>query len=116
VVGWDQLRRLEFQAFRQAFADEPRIQRFQQAIDAALATFERDGLLDTLQHDLYKGSQTEIQVYPRGTPGDLHRVYVQDVLLGDAAGRLRERLEKNIESPIVAASVHGWLQGRLSAT
>jgi len=105
-----------FAAFREAVADDPELTALDAALGQALAEFERDGLLESLQHDLLAGSQTEIVVAPIGDPMYKRHVAVDAVRIAAAAPRLEKRLTEVLPSLILARHLLAWLKPRLPTT
>lgn len=115
-----ELQQLEFASLQQALSGDSNLKRLEGDIREAFSTFQRDGLLDKIQHDDATGIATEIQVagpVVAGEPApELRQVWVQDVLVGEVTTRLRQRLLDQIESPLLAQSVYNWLKTRLPTT
>ena len=113
-----------FEAFHAAVADDEELEDFKKSIAAALAPFERTGLLESLSPTQVKGNQDEIVVVsaaqplqppePR-EPSDPVTVKVSDVLIGNGAA-LRDSLNRHLDSAHVAEAVFNWLKPRLPNT
>jgi len=113
------------EALRRAFEADPDLNRFERAIQSALADFERNGLLETLAHRFEDGSQTTIWVHPVGNEQSRHRAEVREVRIAEAMASLEGRLRQafraaNFAAPdvelLTALTAH-WLRSqRLPAT
>jgi putative nucleotidyltransferase with HDIG domain len=106
----------EFQRFRSRIDTKDRLLDFEQAVDAAFADLENLGVLETIQHGIDEGSQTEIDVHPVGNAAELSRAQVAQVLLGEAKARLAARLDDEIGAGAFAERIVGWVDPRLSGT
>jgi putative nucleotidyltransferase with HDIG domain len=73
-------------------------------------------VLETIQHGIDEGSQTEIDVHPVGNAAELSRAQVAQVLLGEAKARLAARLDDEIGAGAFAERIVGWVDPRLSGT
>ena len=73
--------------------------RFDAAIKEAFSPFERNGLIDVLQHTSTEGSQQAILVRPTGKSKWTHRVPVEDVLISKIKPHLYQRLMRELMSP-----------------
>jgi putative nucleotidyltransferase with HDIG domain len=105
-----------FQRFRARVDTKERLQEFEKAIDAAFADLESKGVLEKIQHGIDEGSQTEIEVHPLGNAGELARVQVAHVLLGEAKVRLRSRLEDELGPGPFTNRLFSWIEPRISGS
>jgi len=103
----------EFQRFRGRVASKEKQLEVDKAIDRAFSDLLGTGILDTIQHGIAEGSQTEIDVHPLGNPTELARVQVADVLLGEAKLRLAGRLEEELDRGPFTARLVAWLEPKL---
>jgi cyclic-di-AMP phosphodiesterase PgpH len=114
-----------FETFRAAIADEEERTTFEKNISAALAPFERTGLLESLSSTPVKGNQDEIVVFSAAAqpsdsqeplkPSDFVIVKVSDVLIGNGAA-VRDGLNRHLNNADMAEAVFNWLKPRLSKT
>ncbi len=105
-----------FQRFRGRCDTKERLLEFEKAIDTACGDLENKGVLDTIQHGIDDGSQTEIDVHPVGNPMEMSRVQVAHVLLGEAKSRLKSRLADELGTGPFADRVFAWMEPRLSGS
>jgi len=114
-----------FESLQAALADEAVSESFDKAVERAMADFEGDGLLEEVSlHTPDQGNQKEIGVHPLGDEQEWRRVRVEDVYLGQAIPRLRQRLAKELGSVIadevlcstIVERVHCWLAADLPPT
>ncbi len=89
----------QFEQFRAALADDKELVKFQQALAAALATFESRGLLEKLPPEHAGGNQQEILVHQAKETKPLQLVRIEDVLIG--AVSVGERLLAATPGPAV---------------
>ncbi|MBI2480263.1 MAG: hypothetical protein HYV60_17010, partial [Planctomycetia bacterium] len=68
-----------FKDFKLALAEDPELQKFERAVQIAFADYERDGLLVQLEHQFEEGSQTALEVHPKGRSDVTQRVEVANV-------------------------------------
>jgi hypothetical protein len=114
----------DFDAVRAALAGDMELDRFGQAVQRAMGEFERDGLLEKLQHHLEEGSQRSILVHPVDKPETTSRVEVSYVHIAEASNRLDQRLVDEFRAagvpaeqvPALAGVVQRWLKPRLPTT
>jgi putative nucleotidyltransferase with HDIG domain len=106
----------EFERFRGRVGSKEKQLEVDKAIDRAFSDVLGTGVLDTIQHRIDEGSQTEIDVHPLGNPTELSRVQVADVLLGEAKLRLAGRLEEELGEGPFTARVVGWLEPKLAGS
>ncbi|MGE3778783.1 MAG: HD family phosphohydrolase [Pirellulaceae bacterium] len=83
-----------FNDCREGLAQDKDLVKFEKAIQVAIASFERDGLLDGLTHGIEDGSQTAILVHDVGNETAMHRVEVSEVRLAQAGAGLPQRLKR----------------------
>jgi len=106
----------DFQKFRARIDTKERQLEFEKAIDRAFADIENQGVLEKIQHGIDEGSQTEIDVHPHGNAGELTRVQVADVLLGEAKVRLKSRIEEELGTGAFADRLFAWIDPKLSGS
>lgn len=113
-----------FEAFREALAEDEKLESLMSAINKAFLDIDRNGLLKNLEHEIGTGSMQEIEVYPKGDPVDRKRVLVSDVRIAQVASDLEKRLDKEIQKEsdvisnheLVAERIYQWLKPRLPVT
>ena len=106
----------EFQEFRGQVDTKERLDTFDNAMALAFSDVENTGVLETIQHGIDDGSQTEIDVHPVGNATEVARVQVAQVLLGEAKARLAARLRDTVGEGPFADRLVAWLDSRLSGT
>ena len=109
-----------FNDLREALAEDTELAKFEGAVQAAMAEFEKNGLLVTLEHELGEGSQRWILVHDVGRPTYTSRVEVEAVRIGEVTTDLRQRLAaqfaavelpgKHVET--LAQLVHNWFSNK----
>ena len=111
----------QFEAFRAALMNDRELVKFQQAIAAAMAPFERKGLMEKLPPEHAKGNQKEILV--RQSNPTLNKpaevVQVEEVLIGAICGEkgpLQQRLTEQLAAKELNSRVFNWLRSRLVTT
>ena len=104
-----------FERFRTALVGDENLEKFERDVEAALAPFERQGLLEALQQKAGEGNQDEIVVYPVGQPGLGERVKVSEVLIGDGTA-VRQNLNAELGVGDVADPVFYWIKPQLPNT
>ena len=107
-------RKKPFEEFRAALADDEELAAFERKIAAALAPFERTGLLDSLSSTPVKGNHDEIVVFSAGH-ADSVTVKISDVLIGNGTA-VRDDLNQQLDNADVAEAVFNWLKPRLPNT
>jgi hypothetical protein len=106
----------QFEQFRQALSAPAKLAKFEKAITAAFAPFERSGLLAKLPREPGKGNYEEILVYPTDKPEATEIVKISEVLLTGNKGIVKQSLSSHLDSAVVAERVFDWLQPRLVET
>ena len=109
----------QFLQFRQALAGPQKLAKFEKAIEAAFAPFERRGLLTKLPREPGKGNYEEILVYlvpPLGKPENTEIVKISDVLLTGNQNIVKQSLLSHLDSAEVAERVFNWIRPRLTET
>ncbi|MEO8493799.1 MAG: HDIG domain-containing metalloprotein [Planctomycetota bacterium] len=109
-----------FKDFKLALADDAELQKFERAVQIAFADYERDGLLVQLEHQFEEGSQTSIEVHPKGRADVSHRVEVANVRIAQATTNLKTRLKDGFKAAglpeahldTLAQLVTHWLTGK----
>ena len=104
-----------FQAFHDKIAGEKNIAKIEDAVAAALAPFESQGLLGKLTQTPKGLNQEQIVVRPEGRPEIEKVVNIADVLIGNG-NAVSSRLEEKLGDPLLAARLFAWLRPRLKAT
>jgi len=109
-----------FKDFKLALAEDAELQKFERAVQTAFADYEKDGLLVQLEHQFEEGSQTSIEVLPKGRPDIMHRVEVANVRIAHATTNLKSRLHDGFQAAglpeahldTLARLVANWLTGK----
>ena len=102
-----ELEEQQFEQFRAALAEDKELVKFQQALAAALSTFESRGLLEKLPPEHTGGNQQEILVHQAKEAKPLQLVRIEDVLIGAVSaenGPLQQRLTQQFESKDLAGA------------
>lgn len=73
-------------------------------------------MLESLQHDLEQGNQSQIRIFPVGNPTFLRTFDVDDVRIGQAIQRLETNLKQQLASPELATKVFAWIKPKLPTT
>lgn len=121
-----------FKEFREALVKDADLAEFEKAVERALLDFERNGLLEKLEHD--RGSNKQIIVQPEGrdvecrvvdsqlfvysVDGDepLPPVEVEDVRIAEIGTGLLEELVAQLKSEVIAKYVYQWFEQQLKPT
>ncbi|MDA0659670.1 MAG: HDIG domain-containing protein [Planctomycetota bacterium] len=108
--------RTQFETFLGQLENDRDLDSFDQQITAALADFERIGLLKKL--DRHEGRKTEIRIYRGDDPTQSSRVPVPEVLIPDVTVRtkLLEKLKQQLGNAVLAEHLFGWLSKHLPET
>ncbi|MBP86487.1 MAG: metal-dependent phosphohydrolase [Planctomycetaceae bacterium] len=116
----DEVKERWFSDFREALAADTDLANFERGVQNAFADYERDGLLQQLEHQLEDGSQSAILLHPIGNTEFTHRVEVEQVRITQATADLQERLnngfqaaglpEQHVET--TAELTYNWLMGK----
>ncbi len=112
-----------FNHFRQVLTDDPKLERFERAVDQALAEFRQHGLMPKLPDD-HEGSQIEIFVHPIDDPSATRLVEVESVFIPKATMKLQQKLTEGFsassmsepDASEVAKHVFAWLAPKLPTT
>jgi len=99
----------QFRRFQTAVAGEQNLARIDEAVAAALARYEKYGLLDKPG----PGNKNEILIYREGRPETQEPVRVSDVMLGDGIG-VKNDLAERLGSTELADRLFTWLYPRLA--
>jgi len=117
-----------YDQFCAALVDDQGLDDFEKSVERAFVDFERNGLLEQLQHGDDAGSKIEIYVQPAGTDLKLKTVEtelfvvpagaekslpvvpVRDVRIAEISNRLKEELAAQLKSPLVAEHVFHWFK------
>lgn len=108
--------RAEFAEFRSRLDTKEKQLEFDKGIDQAFADLIATGVLETIQHGVDEGSQTEIDVHPLGNLATIARVQVADVLLGEAKNRLQLRLREELGAGGFADRIDAWVGPKLAGS
>ena len=106
----------EFDAFRARLDTKEKQLEFDKGIDQAFADLIATGVLETIQHGVDEGSQTEIDVHPLGNLSTIARVQVADVLLGAVKSRLQQRLREELGAGPFADRIGAWIEPKLAGS
>ena len=104
-------KRLQFERFKQALADDPKLDDFVSAVKRSMSEFIDQGLLDRVQHDFEAGNQRQILIYRGENFYEL--VQVDKVRMGQAVPKIKENLEEQLKSRELAAHIFTWLEPNL---
>ena len=115
-VAWRQL--------QEGLSSDQALDQFDQALQSAMAQYERYGLLQNLQHKLEEGSHTTLLVHPQGKEELAVAVAVNDVRITEAAAELRDKLLRELQEvdlpegqvDIFAQLAYNWLRQKLPTT
>jgi hypothetical protein len=111
-----------YERFRTAMMEDHDLQRLKHALTLAFTDFRENGLLQTLEHGLNEGSQSEIRVFPRDKPDQARTVAIADVRFGEAASKFQARLVEEMQESQTpgpeqaAAHLYNWLRPHLAQT
>src|SRR6185295_9828125 len=105
-----------FQQFRQAVPNQEALPEFEKSVAAAMAPYEKHGIIKTLPQKYSEGDQSEILVHPKGKPEDVDVVRISQVLIVDASALKKNLLERFNQAPEVALRVFDWLRSDLPDT
>ena len=117
-------RRAELEQFKAALKADERLESLRGVLTRAFLEIDATGLLESLEHDLTRGSMLEIQVYRKGDPETTRTVEVSKVRIAEAADVLRKNLTRELEkenatfpeSALLAERLYQWLRPRLPVT
>jgi putative nucleotidyltransferase with HDIG domain len=112
-----------FDRFRVALENDAELTSLREAIDRAFYEIDKNGLLDSLAHEIGQGSLDEIDVYV-GETSSARRVAVSSVRTAEVSGKLQSSLiaelklkSDSISDPeFVANAVFRWLKPQLPIT
>ena len=105
-----------FQQFHDLISTKEKMDKVGAAIDSAFAPLEQHGLIDKLSQSHDVGNQNEIYVHPPGSTQFPEMVQVPDVMTGEAASKLNERLKSELNSPELAQRLFYWIKPKLKST
>jgi putative nucleotidyltransferase with HDIG domain len=115
-----------FSRLRAALAEDMDLDQLDSAIKRAMSSYERDGLLDELQHERNQADMSALLVHPLGSdqPASEHRVLVDDVRIAAVPRVLEQRLYTELRASglpadkvdVVGKLVFHWLKSRLPKT
>ena len=114
---------LNFNRFRLSLEKDAELTSLREAIDRAFFEIDKNGLLESLTHDIGQGSMQEIDVYVGETSG-ARRVEVSSVRIAEVSGKLQSALvaelklkPETISNPeFVANTIFRWIKPRLPVT
>lgn len=123
AIDWDKQRE-ELEQFREAINADERLESLRGVLTRAFLEIDATGLLESLEHDLNRGSMLEIQVYRKGDPETTRTVEVSKVRIAEAAEVLRKNLTRELEkenatfpqAALIAERLYQWLRPRLPVT
>ena len=112
-----------FDRFRSALENDAELASLREAIDRAFFEIDKNGLLESLTHEIGRGSMTEIDVYVGETSG-ARRVEVSSVRIAEVSGKLQNRLVDELklkpdaisDPEFVGNVVFRWLKPQLPVT
>ena len=107
-------KRAEFERFKKSLEDDPNLEKFVEGVSRSLAEFEKTGLLDKLGHSLSEGNQSQIQI--RDSNNGFQVTPVDDVRIGQALPRIKDKLQANLISSELANQVFSWLRPNIKST
>jgi putative nucleotidyltransferase with HDIG domain len=107
---------VEFQPVHEAVSDKDKLDKVERAVAAAFAPIEQTGVIDKLSQAYDEGNQTEIYVHPATSSAFPELVKVNDVLLGQAASGVQERLRQELGSQELAQRLFNWIKPKLTST
>ena len=86
-----------FDMVREALADDMELARFQTGLEKAFADYEKNGLLENLEHALEDGSQTAIFVHPVGSASFTRRLELEEVRIATVSTELVRDLDAEFQ-------------------
>ena len=112
-----------FDRFRLSLENDSELVSLREAIDRAFIEIDKNGLLESLTHEIGQGSMQEIDVYVGETSG-ARRVAVSSVRIAEVSGKLKLALvdelklkSETITNPeFVASTIFRWIKPRLPET
>ncbi|QEG21255.1 HD family phosphohydrolase [Mariniblastus fucicola] len=114
---------LNFDRFRNALENDAELVALREAIERAFIEIDKNGLLQSLTHEIGQGSMREIDVYVGDTSG-ARRVAVSSVRIAEVSGKLQSALVSELklkadtisDPEFVANTVFRWLKPQLPVT
>ena len=114
---------LNFNRFRLSLEKDAELTSLRDAVDLAFRDIDKNGLLESLTHDIGQGSMLEIDVYVGDTSG-ARRVEVSSVRIAEVSSKLQSALvaelklkSETISNPeFVANTIFRWIKPRLPVT
>ncbi|MCA9262680.1 MAG: HDIG domain-containing protein [Planctomycetales bacterium] len=106
----------QYAEFVASFSEDKDMSLFKAAVARAFEELEEQGILESIQHELEQGSQTEITVFHTAQNRLIHHVPVQAVRRPEAIARLEQRLQQELKSPVQYKYVFPWLKSQLPST
>lgn len=115
----------DFETFIQAIQGDEKLEAIEEAVKAVVLEISRNGLLQSLEHEIGSGSMSEIEIYPIGDLENRRRVLVTQVRISEVTANLRDRLLTELrkypvdvisDPTIVARRLFNWLRRQLPST
>ncbi len=112
-----------FALFKSVLADDPELQKVDDAVRNMLQPIDEHGLLTAMQHAIDQGSQRMIRVYPAGRPADAEPFELSKVRIAQVRPDLQKRLAEQFRlqfpgdpAQTVARMISEWIGQRLPDT
>ncbi len=112
-----------FALFKSVLADDPELQKVDDAVRNMLRPVDEHGLLTAMQHSIDQGNQRVIRVYPAGQPGDAEPFELSKVRIAQAKIDLQKSLAEQFRlhfpgdpGQTVAKMIGEWIGNRLPDT
>ena len=106
----------QYQQFHAALDNQEKLAKVEKAVERAFAPLEQKGVLEKLQQAHDEGNQTEIYVHPVGSAMFPQVVQVSEVMIGEAAAKLHDRLKEELKFPELAQRIFYWIKPKLVST
>ena len=114
---------VNFERFRDALEKDSELAALREAVDRAFLEIDQNGLLESLSHEIGKGSMQDIDVYV-GDISVAQRVAVSGVRIAEVSGSLSEQLAEELrlksdsisDPDFVASTIFRWIKPRLPVT
>ena len=114
----------EFDLFKSSLAGDEKLETLREAIDKAFINIDKNGLLETVEHEFPDGNMQEIQVFLGGDIETAQRVSISDVRIAEVGDILLKNLKDEIrryedvfpEDNNLAERIFVWFKPRLPAT
>jgi cyclic-di-AMP phosphodiesterase PgpH len=112
-----------FALFKSVLADDPELQKVDDAVRNILQPIDEHGLLTAMQHAIDQGSQRMIRVYPAGRPADAEPFELSKVRIAQVRPELQKSLAEQFRihfpgdaGQTVARMISEWIGQRLPDT